>query len=94
MSDQLPEVVRTGDRLRSLEVLRDHLAVTAESAPPQYVAALAKQLAAVMEEIATLRPPKEANAVDEIEARREARRKAAATPKRAAGGVKRGSRSR
>lgn len=86
------EVVATGDRVKSLERIRDNLASTLEVSPPQYVAALSKQLAETMRELEQLNPPKRKSAVDELAAKRADRRKGAAVSKRAGDGDERGAR--
>jgi hypothetical protein len=67
----------SGDRRRTLEVLRDTLAQAIEGAQPQYVAALAKQLSSVMAELEGIAPPKEASKLDDLASRRAERRSSA-----------------
>jgi hypothetical protein len=77
------ETVVAGNRLKSLEALRDMLAATVQSADAPYVAALSKQLADVLREIDALNPPKQVSTIDDLAARRAERRKKAASSKRA-----------
>jgi hypothetical protein len=75
----LPDVVADGDHRASLEALRDTLARSLSVAEPNNVASLAKQLQAVLRELADLPPPKtETTPVDDLTAKRVARRSAAA----------------
>lgn len=67
-----------GDRLTALEALRDHLALLAGSSDSaRDVAALSGQLTQVLKQIEELqgKAPAAVSAVDEIAARRKARRK-------------------
>jgi hypothetical protein len=68
-------VLDAADHRRRLLNLRDRLTDELEEAPPAYVAAIARQLQAVLAELATLpaedRGP---SLADEMRARREARR--------------------
>lgn len=71
----LSEAAATGRRLDTLEQLRDVLARQIESTDSgRDVAALSRQLTLVLAEIAELAPTDEVDAVDEIAARRNARR--------------------
>jgi hypothetical protein len=75
----LREAVASRDRRRSLEELADVVALTIATAEPANVAALAKQLQAVMRELAELQPEvEEADPVDDLAKKRAARRKPAA----------------
>lgn len=66
-----------GSRLEALVALRDVLAREIDEAPgARDLAGLIKQLADVLAQIDMLAPPKERNRVDEIAARRAARRSA------------------
>lgn len=80
----LRDVVAEGDRLKSLAAIRDHLAATLDDplCPPQSVAALTKQLAEVMRELASIAPPEQESTVDEIASQRRKRRQATAVSKR------------
>jgi len=73
----LSEIAATGDRLATLERLRDHLAREIESSQTtaRDLAALSRQLQQVLAEIAELRPPAETKGtpLDELNARRAAR---------------------
>lgn len=73
----LPDVVREGDLRLSLTALRDHLAERLLSAERD-AAPLARQLTIVLRELAALPNPAEESKVDEIAARRAARRAKAA----------------
>src|SRR5690606_4133179 len=87
----LPEVTASGDRRASLEALRQVLARAIEAGPsPRDLAALSRQLTAVMAELDTLSAPKEVSPVDELAARRAARLAAAAGHERAVSGEQRG----
>ena len=88
----LLEVVAGGDHRASLEALRDTLAVALTGAESANVASLAKQLQAVLRELAELPPPvTETNPVDDLNAKRAARRAAASSGgPPGGGGVKRG----
>ena len=72
MAKPLAEVVAEGDRRASLVALRDHLAVTLQSAERDH-AAIARQLTMVLREIAELPNPAEESKVDDL-ANRRARR--------------------
>lgn len=87
------EVVAGGDRRRSLEVLRDVLALSIAAADPENVAALAKQLRDTLTEIAALPVAKEASAVDDLARQRAARRATAKAARESAAGVERRRRS-
>lgn len=82
----LAETAREGDRRRTLEAMRDHLAEFMEQAQtgvkPQYAA----QLRETLRELDELPVAEEASAVDEIAARRKERRSTSATGGLAAGG--------
>lgn len=69
----LVESVKTGDKLRSLIAMRDHLAELLSIAAPKDGAALTKQLAAIIEQIEAAGPSKGATPLDELKARRSAR---------------------
>ena len=69
----LPEVVREGDHRASLIALRDHLAERLVSAEKD-AAPLARQLTIVLAQIASLPASESGSKLDEIAARRAARR--------------------
>lgn len=82
----LSESASTGDRLRTLQDLRDILARQIEACESMRdLAALSGRLQAVLAEIAALEPKKaEGDGIDEIAKRRTARRSSAAkSPARA-----------
>jgi len=79
----LGEVAGTGDRLATLQVLRDRLAADLDKADdPRDVAALALRLTDVLQQIESMPNTQQASAADEIAARRAARQKRA--PRRGA----------
>ena len=69
----LPEVVREGDHRASLIALRDHLAERLAVAEKD-AAPLARQLTIVLAQIASLPASESGSKLDEIAARRAARR--------------------
>lgn len=79
------EHATSGDRLKTLQALRDHLARAIDDCDSlRDLAALAGRLQSVLEEIAELAPPEQkGDAVDEIAQRRNARRQAASGAARA-----------
>lgn len=82
----MSEVVAQGDRRRSLEALRDHLAAELEDSPATVaIAPMAKELRAVIEELDSLPLAKEASPVDDLAAKRQARRADAARHAQAEG---------
>lgn len=84
----LRDVVASGDRVKSLEAMRDLLASRLSAA--QYdkdVAPLSKRLDEVMAELAALSPPKRESRVDELAAERAKRR--AKVPDGSGGGKQR-----
>jgi hypothetical protein len=87
----LVEVAEAGDRLATLRALRATLASTLASADPPQVAALARQLQAVLAEIAALEQaaPQEVDPVDELTRRRADRIAGASGDGGAAGGQQR-----
>jgi hypothetical protein len=88
-------VVADGDVRAQLEALRDLLAERLIGAELPQVAPLARQLQAVVTQLAALPSAKtEANPVDDLAARRRARRADASDPGGAAGGDVGGSRGR
>lgn len=88
MAKPLVTVAATGNRIATLEALRDRLALAIDGEfHPDHgeckrahaqMAALAKQLGDVLRELDTLRPRQEASRRDEIAAKRDARRARAA----------------
>jgi len=89
----LTGVVATGDRVKSLEALRDVLAARLlASEDDRVVAPIAKQLSDVMRELEALTPPKVTDQVDEQRRKREERR--AKVSNRATGSDERRGRSR
>lgn len=76
----LHETASTGDRLKTLESLRDLLAERIDSTDSgRDIAALSLRLTDVLAQIAELSPTSEVDVVDEIAARRNARRSGAAS---------------
>jgi len=69
----LPDVVREGDHRASLIALRDHLAERLLTADKD-AAPLARQLQQVLSQLAALPAPESESKLDEIAARRAARR--------------------
>lgn len=67
------EAVKSADSRVALEAIRDALAEAIEAAAPNEVAALSKQLVDVLGRIESL-PTKEASAVDDLAAKRAARK--------------------
>ena len=72
------QIVASGDRRKSLEATRDLLAGTLEICEPKEVASLTRQLVAVLGELEAFPDAKVVSPVDDLGARRNARRKAAA----------------
>lgn len=68
------DAVRSGDRRASLTAIRDHLAARLETAPPRDVAAIARQLSDTIEQLENMPKEKGASIVDQLAAKREARR--------------------
>ena len=75
----LPEVIASGDRRASLEAIRNKLAADLAITDGFHSAALAKQLADVIRELDSLPGGAEVSTVDDLAARRAARRSAAGT---------------
>lgn len=83
----LSAVVGEGDRRRSLEAMRDALAVAMAQAEPREMASLANQLRQVLRELDELPAGERLSKRDELAQRRKDRRaKAAAEPHSSAGG--------
>lgn len=70
-------VASTGDRVATLEAMRDKLAADMDAAPPTVTAQLAARLQAVLAELAEIAAPKKVSSLDELDARRAARLAAA-----------------
>lgn len=81
MGELLSEVAPTGNRLTTLETLRDKLADTIDKCDSlRDLAALTNRFQSVLAEIDELRPPeKKGDVVDQIAERRNARRGGAST---------------
>ncbi|HMU81054.1 MAG TPA: hypothetical protein PKC57_12420, partial [Microthrixaceae bacterium] len=67
-------VIRSGDRRRQLEAIRDELASNIALAPPENVAGLTGRLLTVLREIDGLPVEEEESPVDALQKRRAARR--------------------
>lgn len=76
----------SGDQRAALEAIRDQLAAQLERAEPAVAAQIAGQLRATLKDLAALPPTREGSKLDEVRARREARRVAAAKAAPAASG--------
>jgi hypothetical protein len=76
---------QSGDRRRLLEAIRDRLARDLDMAPAAVSAQLAAQLRATSAELDALPAPEETSVLDQIAARRAARRAAALSGDAAAG---------
>jgi hypothetical protein len=63
-------VAAQGDRLATLEAMRDRLAADMDVAPPTVSAQLAAQLSKVLAEIAELSKSKKVSSIDELAKRR------------------------
>lgn len=75
---RMSDVIAQGNRRKSLEALRDHLAKELEDSPATVaIAPMAKELRAVIEELDSLPLGKEDSPVDDLTAKRDARRAAA-----------------
>ncbi len=74
------EVASTGDRIKTLEALRDRLAADFDAAPPTVSAQLASQLSKVLAELAELGANTKVSTVDELAAKRSDRLSAAGVP--------------
>ena len=80
------DAAATGDQRATLEALRDHLAGQLELCEPAVAAQIAGQLRQVLKDLAAIPAAREGSKLDEVRARREARRGAAAKAAPAAGG--------
>lgn len=79
-------VAATGDRVATLEAMRDKLAADMDVAPPTVTAQLAARLQAVLAELAEIAAPQKVSSLDELDKRRTAKLAAAGvapTPQRA-----------
>jgi hypothetical protein len=63
--------IASGDQRRALEVLRDHLAVALDQAEERYVASLARELQAVLKQLAGMPVEKKVTIEDELARRRQ-----------------------
>ena len=68
----IADVAATGDRRKTLEAMRDKLALDMDAAPPAVVAQIAGRLSAVMEELDSLGSEK-VSMLDELANRRQDR---------------------
>lgn len=78
MRVSVAEAVASGDRRQALEALRAVLAAAVDEADVRTLPALAKQLGDVLRELEQLPVAKESSPVDDLNARRAARRSKAA----------------
>lgn len=78
--------VRSGDRREALEAVRDKIAAELQEASGMVAASLAKELRATMAELESLPGGREVSAVDDLSARRTARRADAQGGQAASGG--------
>lgn len=87
----LVTITKTGDRRKTLEAVRDLLAVAIASGKvgARDLAALTRQLTDVVRELDELPNAREASPVDDLASKRAARRAAAQVPERADGADKR-----
>ncbi|HTX96497.1 MAG TPA: hypothetical protein VME67_17505 [Mycobacterium sp.] len=77
----LADVARTGDRLATLQVLRDRLAADLDAThDPREVAALALRLSETLKDLDQIPSPQQVSTADEISQRRARRRTRAASP--------------
>ncbi|WP_435111886.1 hypothetical protein [Nocardiopsis synnemataformans] len=88
--DSLSEIVTQGDRRRSLEALRDRIGAALDAAEPNEVAPLSRQLMMVLREIDELPDADRRDSVDDLAARRAARRADAARAREPAADEQRG----
>ena len=70
----LVKAAATGDRVKALTALRDHLAGRMLEADDRSVSAIAKQLSDVLRDLEALAPPKVKSAVDDLAKQRAKRR--------------------
>ena len=76
----LAEIAAQGDRLKTLEALRDRLAADLDAAPPTVSAQLAAQLTKVLAAVAELGATTKVSGLDELTERRKDRLAAAGVP--------------
>ena len=76
----LADVAATGDRIKTLEAMRDRLAADFDAAPPTVSAQLASQLSKVLAELAELGANTKVSTVDELDKKRADRLAAAGVP--------------
>lgn len=76
LHEHLVEEVASGDRRRALEAARDRVARELETAEGRDVAPLTRALVQVLDKLAALSTGEEQSTVDDLAARREARRTA------------------
>jgi hypothetical protein len=69
----IADAAATGDRRRTLEAMRNKLAVDMDEAPPAVVAQIAGRLSAILAELDDLGTPGRTSALDELEKRRQDR---------------------
>jgi hypothetical protein len=74
MNGEVVAAAASGDRRAALEAVRDKLALELQGSEGPVVAALAKELRACMAELDALPGGKEVSALDDLSARRAARR--------------------
>ncbi len=79
------DAAATGDYRATLAALRDKLAEQLEQCEPAVAAQIAGQLRQVLKDLAALPAPREGSKLDEVRARREARRGAGAKAAPASG---------
>jgi hypothetical protein len=84
--ESLVTAVRSGDRRRSLERMRDQLAERLEAAEGKDAAVISKELREVMRELESIPTGKEVSTSDDLAAKRAARLAEAAAAERAAAG--------
>ncbi|WP_327073452.1 hypothetical protein OG196_16305 [Kitasatospora purpeofusca] len=90
MSGDVLGAVTSGDRRAALEAVRDKLARELAESEGPVVAQLSKELRATLAELESLPGGREVSAVDDLSARRAARRADAQGGDLPAGGVERG----
>jgi hypothetical protein len=69
-ASELRKVIRSGDRRRSLEAIRDRLAAELQDAEGRDVAPISKELRAVIDQLDRIPGGKEVSKRDELAARR------------------------
>ena len=74
------DVAAAGDRIKTLEAIRDRLAADLDAAPPTVSAQLASQLTKVLAELDELGSNTKVSTVDELAAKRTNRLSAAGVP--------------